>query len=77
MVFSVEHKGEPEQGGYSSAWLHLCGLRVHQTGAGLHFEGYMNLELDVSVSPNMLKQPIAKEIRVFVQKLVCSLRRTD
>jgi hypothetical protein len=35
------------------------------------------VDLDITVNSNMLKQPIAKEIRVYVQKLVCSLTETD
>jgi hypothetical protein len=43
----------------------------------LHFEGYINVELDITINANMLKQPIAKEIKVYVQKLVCTLTNTD
>lgn len=88
-VFSV--KGEWEQAAdHNRGWINLAGLRVsveegdedHSTSLResekhLHFEGYINIDLDITVNANMLKQPVAKEIRVYVQKLVCSLTGTD
>jgi hypothetical protein len=86
-AFSV--KGEwPKLADYSRGWLNLGGLRVssrkepegnslREEEEFLQFEGYINLELEISVNANMLKQPIAKELRVYVQKLICSLSKSD
>lgn len=88
-VFSVEGEWE-KAADHNRGWVHLAGLRAsietneleHSTSlrdaeSHLHFEGYINAELDITINANMLKQPIAKEIRVYVQKLVCSLTNSD
>lgn len=33
----------------------------------LTVQGYINVELDTTVNANMLKQPVAKEIRTYAQ----------
>ena len=75
---------------YSRGWVNLSGLKLstkkekfestslaEEEEEYLQVEGYINCELDISVNANMLKQPIAKELRVYVQKLVCSLTESD
>jgi hypothetical protein len=43
----------------------------------LTVQGYINVELDTTVNANMLKQPVAKEIRTYAQKLICMLQKSD
>lgn len=35
------------------------------------------MELDTTVNANMLRQPVAKEIRTYAQKLICLLQKSD
>ena len=68
-------------------WLNLAGERVYchreddsnslQEEGELRVEGYLNVELELSVNANMLKQPVAKEIRLYVQKIICEVTKTD
>lgn len=66
--------------GYSVGIVHLAGIKVEvdsEKQSKLLFKGYINVELEVSVNANMLRQPIAKEIRGWVSKLTASLTGND
>jgi hypothetical protein len=43
----------------------------------LTVQGYINVELDTTVNSNMLKQPVAKEVRTYAQRLICMLQKSD
>lgn len=62
------------QGGH----INLCGIKAKNENENkMIVEGYVNIELDANVPANMLKQPLAKEIRTFIQKMACSIQNTD
>ncbi len=48
----------------------LSGTAVNQVESGVMVQMYMEIDLDLNINPQMIKQPAVREIRKYVEKVV-------